>query len=46
LLVLLPGCIVQVDWKLNRGKWRPRLLDYAKAAQVRRVGSSSGQQQQ
>ncbi|WIA43755.1 hypothetical protein OEZ86_010180 [Tetradesmus obliquus] len=21
-----------VDWKLNYGKWRPRLLDYAKAA--------------
>lgn len=23
---------VQVDWKLNRGKWRPKLLDYAKDA--------------
>ena len=21
----------QVDWKLTRGKWRPKLLDYAKA---------------
>lgn len=23
---------LQVDWKLIRGKWRPRLLDYAKHA--------------
>ena len=23
--------VTLVDWKLNRGKWRPRLLDYAKA---------------
>ena len=22
---------VQVEWKLTRGKWRPKLLDYAKA---------------
>ena len=22
---------LQVDWKLTRGKWRPKLLDYAKA---------------
>lgn len=21
----------QVDWKLTRGKWRPRLLDFAKS---------------
>ena len=21
----------QVEWKLTRGKWRPKLLDYAKA---------------
>ena len=25
------ACCVQVDWKLTRGKWRPKLLDYAKA---------------
>lgn len=24
-------CAAQVEWKLTRGKWRPRLLDYAKA---------------
>ncbi len=24
-------CSLQVDWKLTRGKWRPKLLDYAKA---------------
>lgn len=23
---------LQVDWKLTRGKWRPKLLDYAKDA--------------
>lgn len=23
---------MQVDWKLLRGKWRPKLLDYAKSA--------------
>lgn len=23
---------VQVEWKLTRGKWRPKLLDYAKDA--------------
>lgn len=25
------GYAEQVDWKLKRGKWRPRLLDFAKA---------------
>jgi hypothetical protein len=23
--------VSQVDWKLTRGKWRPKLLDYAKS---------------
>ena len=27
----LLACCAQVDWKLTRGKWRPKLLDYAKA---------------
>ena len=27
----LSACCAQVDWKLTRGKWRPKLLDYAKA---------------
>lgn len=30
-----------VDWKLRRGKWRPRLLDYAKAAADEAVSDSS-----
>jgi hypothetical protein len=32
---MLLHCVTQVDWKLNYGKWRPRLLDFAKAAAVR-----------
>ena len=30
-LASLCGLLLQVDWKLTRGKWRPKLLDYAKA---------------
>jgi hypothetical protein len=30
-----------VDWKLTRGKWRPRLLDYAKSAEEGKVSDSS-----
>ena len=32
---LLPiglSTVIQVEWKLTRGKWRPKLLDYAKMA--------------
>ena len=28
---------MQVDWKLSRGKWRPKLLDYAKDASEQSV---------
>lgn len=28
---------MQVDWKLTRGKWRPKLLDYAKDASEQSV---------
>ena len=27
----------QVEWKLTRGKWRPKLLDYAKHASEEEV---------
>ncbi len=36
---------LQVDWKLTRGKWRPRLLGFAKdlsAAQVRTLAAVMG----
>lgn len=32
-----------VDWKLTRGKWRPRLLDYAKQASPIVVEDTTGQ---
>jgi len=28
---------IQVEWKLTRGKWRPKLLDYAKHASEEEV---------
>lgn len=31
----------QVDWKLLRGKWRPRLLDFAKQADPAAVEAAS-----
>lgn len=30
LMISLPMMALQVEWKLTRGKWRPRLLDFAK----------------
>ena len=33
---------LQVDWKLTRGKWRPKLLDYAKAHYEEAVKSATG----
>lgn len=33
---------LQVDWKLTRGKWRPKLLDYAKQHTERVVKDTSG----
>lgn len=30
-------CCIQVEWKLKRGKWRPKLLDYAKDADAHAV---------
>jgi hypothetical protein len=39
LAVFLP--LSQVDWKLTRGKWRPRLLDFAKAADTDQLGDCS-----
>lgn len=34
------GC-VQVDWKLTRGSWRPKLLDYAKEHSEKSVSETS-----
>lgn len=31
----------QMEWKLKRGKWRPKLLDYAKSAKEEDVRGSS-----
>lgn len=33
----------QVEWKLKRGKWRPRLLEYAKAHSDEIVRSASSE---
>lgn len=30
-----------MDWKLQRGKWRPRLLDFAKQADPQQVEAAS-----
>ncbi len=32
-----PLITIQVEWKLTRGKWRPKLLDYAKHASEEEV---------
>ena len=32
---------LQVDWKLTRGKWRPRLLGYAKNASEEAVSDAT-----
>jgi len=32
-----PLVTIQVEWKLTRGKWRPKLLDYAKHASEEEV---------